>query len=47
MSSSTLFIFHRDTFEDFTNWSIINKAAFKRIAELLKDISRTPFDGSR
>ncbi len=38
-------IFHRDAFEDFTNWAIVNKNTFKRIAELLKDISRTPFEG--
>ncbi len=39
------FVFHKDAFEDFTNWAIINKNTFKRIAELLKDISRTPFEG--
>ena len=39
------FIFHKDAFEDFTNWAIVNKNTFKRIAELLKDISRTPFEG--
>jgi toxin YoeB len=39
------YIFHQDAFEDFTNWAIINKNNFKRIAELLKDISRTPFEG--
>ena len=38
-------IFHKDSFEDFTNWAIINKNIFKRIAELLKDILRTPFEG--
>ena len=39
------FIFHKDAFEDFTNWAIVNKNTFKRIAELLKDISRTPYEG--
>ena len=39
------FVFHKDAFEDFTNWAIVNKNIFKRIAELLKDISRTPFEG--
>ena len=39
------FIFHKDAFEDFSNWAIVNKNTFKRIAELLKDISRTPFEG--
>ena len=42
---SKKFIFHKDAFEDFTNWAIVNKNNFKRIAELLKDISRTPFEG--
>ena len=39
------FIFHQDAYEDFCNWAIVNRSAFKRIAELLKDISRTPFKG--
>ena len=39
------FVFHKDAFEDFTNWAIVNRNVFKRIAELLKDIARTPFDG--
>ena len=39
------FVFHKDAFEDFTNWAIVNKNTFKRIAELLKDISRTPYEG--
>ena len=39
------YVFHKDAFEDFTNWAIVNKNTFKRIAELLKDISRSSFDG--
>ena len=39
------YTFHKDAFEDFANWAIVNKNVFKRIAELLKDVSRTPFDG--
>jgi toxin YoeB len=39
------YIFHADAFEDFVNWSILSKNTYKRIAELLKDISRTPFVG--
>ena len=39
------FVFHKDAFEDFTNWAIVNKNTFKRIAELLKDISRSPYEG--
>lgn len=39
------YIFHQEAFEDFTNWAIVNKNIFKRIAELLKDIKRNPFEG--
>jgi toxin YoeB len=39
------YIFHKDAFEDFVNWSIVNKNVFKRIAELLKDIGRNSFEG--
>jgi toxin YoeB len=39
------YTFHKDAFEDFTNWAIVNRNTFKRIAELMKDIGRTPFDG--
>jgi toxin YoeB len=38
-------VFHTDAFEDFVNWSIVNKNIFKRIAELLKDIQRNSFEG--
>jgi toxin YoeB len=31
--------------KDFTNWAIVNKNTFKRIAKLLKDINRSPFEG--
>jgi toxin YoeB len=33
------------TLSRFLREAIINKNTFKRIAELLKDISRTPFEG--
>ena len=39
------FVFHRDAFEDFSNWAIVNRNIFKRICELLKDISRNSFEG--
>ena len=37
--------FHEDALEDFVNWSIINKNIFKKIAELIKEIGREPFQG--
>lgn len=39
------FIFHKDAFEDFSDWAIVNKNIFKKIAELLKEIIRYPFEG--
>lgn len=39
------FIFHQNAFDDFFDWSLINKAIFKKIYELLKEIRRSPFDG--
>jgi toxin YoeB len=39
------YTFHEDALEDFVNWSIINKNIFKKIAELLKEVGRTPFEG--
>ncbi len=38
-------IFTNDSLEEFINWSIINKANFKKIAELIKHISRNPYEG--
>jgi toxin YoeB len=38
-------IFHIDAYEDFTNWSILNKNIFKKLIELIKDISINPFEG--
>lgn len=39
------YIFHQDCFEDFNNWLIIDKNIYKKIIELLKDISRNNFEG--
>lgn len=39
------FIFHQDAFDQFFDWSIINKAIYKKIYELLIDIKRNPFEG--
>ncbi len=38
-------IFTNDSFEELVNWSIVNKANFKKIAELIKHIQRNPFEG--
>lgn len=39
------YIFHKDALEDFSDWAIVNKNIFKKIAELLKEIIRNPFEG--
>ena len=38
-------IFEQDAFEDFSNWAIIHRSTFKKIVELIKDISRHKFEG--
>ncbi|MGC4130130.1 MAG: Txe/YoeB family addiction module toxin [Bergeyella sp.] len=38
-------IFTNGSFEEFVNWSIVNKMNFKKIAELIKHIQRAPFEG--
>ena len=38
--------FEQDAFEDFINWSIVNKDTFKKIVLLIKEIKRTPFEGT-
>lgn len=38
--------FQQDAFDDFTDWSIVNKEVYKKIVSLIKEIRRTPFDGS-
>ena len=38
-------VFTNDSLEEFIDWSIINKANFKKIAELIKHISRSPYEG--
>lgn len=37
--------FHQDAFDQFFDWSIVNKSIYKKIYELLIDIRRTPFEG--
>lgn len=38
-------IFEPDAFEDFNEWSGLNKKIYKKIIELIKDINRSPFAG--
>jgi len=38
--------FQQDAFDDFTDWSIVNKEIYKKIISLIKEIKRTPFEGS-
>jgi len=38
-------IFQQDAFDDFFDWSLVNKMIFKKIYELIKDIRRNPFEG--
>lgn len=39
------YIFVDESWEDYLYWQKVDKKKFKRINELLKDISRNPFDG--
>ena len=39
------FIFVDESWEDYLYWQKTDKKKLKKINELLKDISRTPFDG--
>lgn len=38
-------IFEQGPFDDYADWAIYNKAVFKRIYELIRDIRRHPFEG--
>ncbi len=37
--------FDPQAFEDFKSWAIEDKKAFSKICDLIKDISRDPFNG--
>lgn len=37
--------FESEAFDDFCNWAIYDKKIFKKIIELLKSVSRTPYQG--
>jgi toxin YoeB len=39
------YIFVDESWEDYLYWQKTDKKIFKKINDLLKDISRTPFDG--
>lgn len=38
-------VFKGTSFDDFNEWSVISRKLFKRIAELIEDSRRNPFDG--
>lgn len=37
--------FYKTAYDDFNEWEKTDKKLFKRIKELIKDISRNPFNG--
>lgn len=37
--------FESEAFDDFCNWAIYDKKIFKKIIELLKSVSRAPYQG--
>jgi len=39
------YTFQQDAFDNFFDWTLINKTIFKKIYELLKEIRRNPFEG--
>jgi toxin YoeB len=41
-----LISFQQDAFDDFTDWSIVHKLTYKKILTLIKEIKRTPFEGT-
>ena len=38
--------FQEDAFDDFTNWSIVHKPTYRKIITLIKQIRRSPYEGS-
>jgi toxin YoeB len=38
--------FQQDAFDDFTDWSIVHKDTYKKVITLIKEIKRTPFEGT-
>lgn len=41
----TIIAFYKTAYEDYNVWEATDKKIFKRIKELIKDISRNPFEG--
>jgi len=39
-------LFHQSAFADYQQWATHDKAVFKKISSLIKEIIRTPFTGS-
>jgi toxin YoeB len=39
-------LFHANSLEEFLEWQKINKKIFDKITKLLKEIQRTPFEGT-
>ncbi len=39
-------IFSKNSWEDYTSWQYEDKKMLKKINDLIKDIQRTPFEGS-
>ncbi len=37
--------FDNDSFKDFTEWGIVDRKIQQRIAQLILEITRTPFEG--
>jgi toxin YoeB len=38
-------VFESSAFEDFTEWTTLDKKIYRKIIELIKDINRSPFEG--
>jgi toxin YoeB len=38
-------VFEPNAFDDFNEWSQLDKKLYKKIVELIKDIDRSPFSG--
>jgi toxin YoeB len=38
-------VFESSAFEDFTEWTVLDKKIYRKIIELIKDINRSPFEG--
>jgi toxin YoeB len=38
--------FQNDAFDDYSDWAFTDKKIFNKIIKLIKEIQRTPFEGS-